>query len=262
MEVEYYIFTTDGGEPKVTGIRTGTGQAWFDDTFWAKNKQIKDFMWPNDRKDNRFRTGIQPDFSLDLRGLPMHKNAKHTDLIYLSSLLHGFIVSSKFRELLEQFKLPPHNFYQVSFNQPDKKSKEINEVSEYWYFYFQKETGEQTIDFANSEFDRSFHTKYLNLKEDELRVSTYEEYMNIFYNTGTALAATKLFLNESFNKELDLWRFSLLSSKCYSSEKLIKSIEEKKITGVRAITRERAKKTAQMIGESSCELFFVNSLKK
>lgn len=40
-QMEYFIFTTDGGDPRVTGMNTGTSQAWFDDDFWSKNQQIK-----------------------------------------------------------------------------------------------------------------------------------------------------------------------------------------------------------------------------
>ena len=43
--MQYYIFTINGGEPKVTGIRTGTGQAWFGDDFWKNNIKLHDFMW-------------------------------------------------------------------------------------------------------------------------------------------------------------------------------------------------------------------------
>jgi hypothetical protein len=255
--MEYYIFTTDGGEPKVTGIRTGTGQTWFDENFWSENKQIKEFMWPNDRKDLRFLSGLKPEFNLDLIGLPMHENAKHTDLIYFSSLLHGYIVSSKFRELLEQFKLPSHHFYQVSFQQPNKKNKETNNVKEYWYFYFQKETGEHTVDFVHSEFDINFHTKYLNLKENELKVSTYEDYLNIFHQGYPALKAKKLLINNGFDKSLDFWGCRFLSAQNYISAQLLKAIEEKKITGVRTISRERAKRQELILGDSYCELVFL-----
>lgn len=255
--MNYFTFTTDGGDPKVTGIKTGTGQAWFDTDFWSKNQQIKAFMWPDDRQDLRFLSGIKPEFDLSLIGLPMHKNAKHTDLIYLSSLLHGYIVSSKFRELLEQFKLPSHHFYKVTFYQPSKKNNEINEVNGYWYFYFQKETGNQVLEFAKSEFDTSFHTKYLNLKEDELKVSTYEEYLNIFHKGYPALKCKKMVFNDNFDTNLDFWGCRFLSLKDYISENLLKAIEDKKITGVKTISQTLAKRRAEFLGDNYCELIFL-----
>ncbi|SOE21441.1 hypothetical protein SAMN06298216_1909 [Spirosomataceae bacterium TFI 002] len=254
--MEYYIFTTDGGEPKVTGIKTGTGQSWFDDDFWSENNQIKKFMWPEDRQDLRFLSGIKPELCLDLIGLPLHKDAKHTDLIYVSSLLHGYVFSSKFRELLEQFNLPPHYFYKVTFYQPNKKTSEINEVTGYWYFYFQKETGENTIDFVNSDFDRTFHLKYLNLKDSDLLVSNYEDYLNIYKNGYKTLRAKKLVINKNFDLNLDFWGFRFLSVKDYISSKLLKAIEEKKITGVRTTSQQRAMQIAKRIGETGCELIF------
>jgi hypothetical protein len=256
--MEYHIFSTDGGEPKVTGIKTGTGQSWFDENFWSKNIQIKKFMWPEDRLDLRFLSGIKPEFGLDLIGLPMHKASKHTDLIYVSSLLHGYVVSSKFRELLEQFKLPNHHFYNVTFYQPNKKTGDINEVSGYWYFYFEKETGENTIDFVNSEFDRSFHTKYLNLKDADLPVGSFEDYQNIYKNGYSSLGAKKLIFNNNFDTNLDFWGFRFLTVKDYISLKLLKAIENKKITGVRTISMERANQVSQIVGDVFSELVFPN----
>jgi hypothetical protein len=38
---------------------------------------------------------------------------------------------------------------------------------------------------------------------------------------------------------------------------LLKAIEEKKITGVRTISRERAKRQELILGDSYCELVFL-----
>lgn len=256
-KMDYFIFTTDGGDPKVTGIKTGISQAWFDDDFWSRNQQIKAFMWPDDRQDLRFLSGTKPEFNLDLIGLPMHKNAKHTDLIYLNSLLNGYIVSSKFRELLEQFKLPSHHFYKVTFSQPSKKTNEINEVNEYWYFYFQNETGEKVLAFDKSEFETNFHTNYLNIQKDELKVSTYEEYLGIFHKGYPALKCKKMAFNDTFDTNLDFWGCRFLSAKNYISENLLKKIEEKKITGIKTISQTLAKRRAEILGDSYCELIFL-----
>ncbi|UTM21806.1 hypothetical protein [Dyadobacter chenhuakuii] len=254
--MEYLIFKDDGGEPKVTGVRDGSAQSWFDDDFWLRNPHIKQFMWPKNPSDQRFSMGVPPEFDLDFIGLPMHKNAKHTDLIYLTPLLNGLVISSKFRSLLERFRLPGHRFYPVSFNQRDKKTGETHQIKDYWYLFFEKETGEMTINFSASTFDFSFHAQYLKLAEQNFPVQSYEDYMRIFFDTGTALSATKLVFNRDFNKELDLWGCKFLSTKNYISNRLLAALVESKITGYRTIDLERAKQIAKLTGVPSCELVF------
>lgn len=254
--MEYLIFKTDGGEPKVTGIKTGTGQASFDDEFWSKNPHIDQFMWNHDKNDLRFITGLAPEFSLDLINVPLHKSAKYTDVIYLSSLLTGFIVSSKLKRLLEGFHIPPHTYYKVTFQQPDKSSSRVIEVSGYWWLYFQKETGQKNVDFKNSDFDTVYHEKYLKMNDKDLMISTYEEYMDLFLKTPPSLPATKLLFNKSFDDELDLWGCRFLSVKNYISPRLSKALIENKITGYLAITSERAKFAALKTGIPHCELVF------
>lgn len=253
--MEYLIFDNDGGEPKVTGIRNGSSQSWFDDDFWANNQHIRQFMWP-EKSDLRFISGVRPDFSLELLGLPMESTAKHTDLIYHGILMNGHIVSSKLRSLLEKFTLPEHHYYSVTFHKPDRKTGEIKEVKDYWYLYWKKETGENTVDFAASSFDTSFHVKYLNLKDDDLKVSSFEDYMRIFFESGTALRAISLVFNKNFNKDLDFWECRFLSVKRYVSSRLLTEMQLSGITNIRCITLERARQIAKLTRTPSCDLIF------
>ena len=254
--MEYFILKNNGGEPKVTGIRNGTAQSWFSDFFFENNQEIKNFMWPDDKSDTRFIGGIKPEFDLDLIGLPMNKSAKHTDLIKMGALLSGCIISDKFRSLLENFHLPPHVYYRVSFNQPDKKTNEIKEVTGYWYLYFEKETGEKTIDFKRSTFDSTYHTKHLNLDIKDLKVYSYEDYMNIYRKTGKMLAAKTLKFSQNFDKGLDLWECKLSSSKIYISDRLREAMEANKITNIDLVSESRARRTAKLTNGTYCELVF------
>lgn len=253
--MEYLIFGNDGGEPKVTGIRNGSAQSWFDDNFWANNQHIRQFMWP-DKPDLKFISGVRPDFRLDLLGLPMESTAKHTDLIYHGALMNGHIISSKLRSLLEKFTLPEHQYYSVTFNKPDRKTGEIKEVKDYWYLYWKKETGENTVDFASSTFDTSHHVAYLNLTEDDLRVSSFEDYMRIALESGTALKATSLVFNKNFNKDLDFWACRFLSTKNYVSPRLLEEMQLSGITNVSCKTLERARQIAKVTRKPSCDLIF------
>ncbi len=253
--MEYLEFTSDG-DPKVSGIRNGTSQAWFDDDFWITNKELNDFMWNNDRHDLRYISGVLPEFNMDLKGVFLAKSAKLTDLIQVGSLLTGMVISPKFRSLLEKFHLPKHKYFEVSFDVVNSKKEKIKEVNDYWWLYFERETGECTVDFANSTFDTSFHTEYLHLDEADLKVNSYEDYMKVFYERGTALRASKVIFNTQFDCQLDLWGTRFLSVKDYVSDKLVKSIEENNITGYRAIPAERAREIARRFKKVYSELIF------
>ena len=62
--------------------------------------------------------------------------------------------------------------------------------------------------------------------------------------------------NANFDINLDFWGCRFLSLKNYISESLLKAIEEKKITGVRTINKTLAKRRAEFLGDSYCELIF------
>src|SRR5687767_6854132 len=144
----YYELAKDF-EPKVVGVTDGAGQfhrdeefdaahPWFDDIFLYKAKQTKEWWkyWAR-----------MPDHGAALIGLTMEKKSKHTDLVDSAGFFHGFIVSSRLRGILEQAHLPRHKFFQVTFKQSGKI------IEGYWWFVFDMDTGEHTVDFEKSEFD-------------------------------------------------------------------------------------------------------------
>ena len=155
-------------EPKIIGVRDGSRQSYFSEEFWLKNPLLKEYMWGKDITE--YRLGIPPqNFDLNLSELDLNRNTKLTDLIDVA-LLKGCVVSEKLRNILQKAHLPKHNYYPVTFKQLDKKTKECKIIEGYWWLFFQKETGENTVNFERSKFDFTYHTKYLNLKESELSV--------------------------------------------------------------------------------------------
>jgi hypothetical protein len=251
--MKYNIFKTDA-EPRVSGIRDGLSQAVIDNKYWENRKELHNFIWGEDNLE--YLSGNRPLFNLDLDDVELKSTAKLTDLISVSTILTGFIVSSKLRSLLEKFHLPNHTYFKVSFRQLNKKTQLIEIVNDYWWLFFQKETGENTVDFTNSEFDKSFHKKYLNKTNEELKIESYKDYMDIFLSCPPAPKSTKLKFNRNFDAELDLWGCRLLSVQDYISDRLLKAMEVEKITGYRAITPERAGQISKITRNPHCELIF------
>jgi hypothetical protein len=65
--------------------------------------------------------GDFPDIAPDFNTVVLHRRAVPTDLISSSPIPRvGHLVSSRFLELLQKFKLPPHRLYPVPMVQNDK----------------------------------------------------------------------------------------------------------------------------------------------
>jgi hypothetical protein len=224
--MKYFEYSADY-DPITIGVTHGAGQfsmgvefdknhPWYDDIFFTNPRINKDWwkIWSK-----------MPEYGNKLIGLKMDKKAKHTDIMDTAGFMRGFIVSERLRNILESFNLPNHKFFETNFIQ----NKTI--INEYWWFCYDMETGETTVDFVNSEFDIAYHFKEYG---KEYFVSSYEEYINVFYQTGEALKAKKLVFNQNFNSQLDVFGTQFLSNrKAYMSERLLNQMNSYRITGYR-----------------------------
>lgn len=242
------------GDPDVTGIKDGSHQAWFTNEFWKANPLLEIFMTGANR--GMYISGVVPPIDLALTGLHMSPDAKHTDIIFTGSLYNGYIVSTKFRELLEKFKLPSHVYYPVIFHQKNKKTRRIQQVNGYWWLYFRKDRGETTVNFEECIFDFRYHAKLSGLPEYVVPIHSYVDYLHAFVNNPPSLIPTKLVLNYNFDSELDFWGCMFLSSKNYVSERLILAMEKEKITGYEIRTLEKNRRRSQITGVPFTELIF------
>ncbi|MDJ1486359.1 hypothetical protein QNI16_38120 [Cytophagaceae bacterium YF14B1] len=211
-------------DPKVTGIKYGYSPGFFSPSFRKLNPKIDEFIFGEDIQN--YKKGIIPDFDLSLHGLELDPPAKHTDFIGIMGPFRGFVISTKVKELIAKFHLPPHRFYPVTFHQKNRKTKQVQEVIGYWWLYFTMETGEKNINFAESEF--YYERKYLDYKPV---INTYEDYMQITDKVGKAMSAKKLVFNSNFDQQQDLWGTCYLSNTNYISPRLYEAFIENKITG-------------------------------
>ncbi|MFN8353181.1 MAG: hypothetical protein U0Y10_01940 [Spirosomataceae bacterium] len=248
----YFIIKYDS-EPKVVGVNDGAGQfhiegndflernQWFKSIFYDAAQNGKDWWKPWAEITN---------YAQPLYELFMEKKSKHTDFMCSPAFMRGFIVNNKLREVLEYSHLPQrHKFLETTFVQNGKI------VDGYWWFVFDMETGEHTVDFAKCEYDLRYHKRKFG-EDFTVSIQSYQDYLNTFYETGSAVRVSKLVFNQYFDRELDIFGTQFLSSKDYISERLLKKFEAAKITGYVAISAERAKRRAEFLNESYCELIF------
>ncbi|PLK45786.1 imm11 family protein [Emticicia sp. TH156] len=246
----YYILKNNT-EPKIVGVNDGAGQAhiqvgdflernvWYKSIFHETKLAGKDWWkpWANITQ-----------YAQPLYGVFMENKSKHTD--YIGFLYRGFVVNNKLRDILESVNLPKnHRFLETTFLQKGKI------VDGYWWFVYDMDTGEQTVDFAKSEYDLRYHKRKLG-EDFSINIRTYQDYMNAFYETGSAIGVSKLVFNQNFDQELDIFGMQFLGSNNYISDRLLKKMETAKITGYEAISPERAKRRAEFLDDTYCELIF------
>lgn len=244
----YYIIKNIS-DPKIVGVTDGAGQAHIQvGDFLERNQWYESVFYKNrGTQDWKIRAEITK-YAQPLYEVFMEKKAKHTD--YIGFLHRGFIVNDRLREILESSNLPQnHKFLETTFLQKDKI------VDGYWWFVYDMETGENTVDFSKCEYDLHYHKR--NFGEDfRVNIQTYQDYMNVFYETGSAVGVSKLVFNQNFDQKLDVFGMQFLGSNNYVSERLLKKMELAKITGYEAISPEKAKRRAEFLGDSYCELIF------
>ncbi len=243
----YYILT-ESVEPKIVGVTHGAGQTAYSDKFVDKNQWYDDIFFGERGKDGWRLWAEITKYAQPLVEVEMEKKAKFTD--YIGFSMRGFIVNNKFREILESSHLPQkHKFLETTLIQKDKI------IDGYWWFVYDMETGENTVDFSKCEYDLCYHKQKMG-DDFMVNIQTYKDYLNVFYETGSAIRVSKLVFNKNFDRELDIFGTQFLSLKNYVSERLLKKMEKAKITGYEAISPERARQRAERFNDIYCELIF------
>jgi hypothetical protein len=250
----YYILKTEV-EPTVVGVMHGAGQlkgnplyekenAWRDDIFlYSPNKPID--SWKNWVKHELFAPKA-------IVGQILQKKAKKTDYIGDDGNLMGFYVNHKLKNILESCNLPNHRFITTTIIE-EKTGKENND---YYRFVYDMETGEHNVDFAKCEYDLKYHKQKFG-DDFDVNIQNYEDYLKVYYETGSAVKVSKLVFNKNFDSELDLFGCQFLTlEKSYISERLKQKIERANITGCKISAVDSGRMLAEILGNKVVELVF------
>ena len=247
--MRYYILKTDV-DPIVVGVTHGAGQ------FTGSKNYSELNVWTNEvmlQSKNNYRVWAEhilyapkPHY-----GLLLEKKAKKTDYIGDNNM-RGFYVNEKLKSILESCHLPNHRFIPTTIIE----EKTGNENNEYYRFVYDMETGEHTVNFAKCEYDLKRHKQ--NFGSDfEIAINNYEDYMQVFYDTGSAVKVSKLVLNKKFDNELDLFGCQFLTLETsYISERLKQKIEAANITGCKILAVDSGRMLAELLGEKVVEIVF------
>ncbi|MDR6194074.1 hypothetical protein [Siphonobacter sp. SORGH_AS_0500] len=215
-------------DPKIVGVKHGAGQGFLDEEFYSNHPLYKDLFIYNDRwpLDIWKKWASWKEYGQQLRNIQLYNSARKTDILYIAGLRRGLIVSERVINILNDFNLPDHNYFDITLN----KNGEI--ISGYKWLCFNLEIGEHTVNFQKC----SYNFKYLiskgftNYKKSDIK--NYEDYISIYNETGSAVLVNDLILNKNFNNQLDLWVTQFLTSKIYISNRLIDALEAHNISGL------------------------------
>jgi hypothetical protein len=165
-----------------------------------------------------------PDFEPNLNCFILHHKAKPTDIISATSLYTGLLMSDRLRTVFLDFKIDAYKFYPAVVTKREKK----------WDYHLFLTISKRTVDInlQKSEFYlRDFTRKPL----ETVRFSTIDEldsYTTDAVNKVHDVGIKQIVFKKTFDKELDLFRFSVFNYQYIISERLKHAIEALGATGI------------------------------
>ncbi|MDN5205234.1 hypothetical protein QQ008_27875 [Fulvivirgaceae bacterium BMA10] len=169
-----------------------------------------------------------PSFEPSLDYFVLHGKARPTDLLS-NSMVNGtgFLISKNIKDILLQCILPIHMFYPAVLYHKGEKLKD------YYWFQCVNETLE-CVDFSKSVF-----FIYKNFSEDigNIKISSQEDFVKKSKDLqeedpSLFVWAKKISFNNSFDRNLDLFKVPKFNSNFFISEKLSQLLLQKQATGL------------------------------
>lgn len=163
----------------------------------------------------------------------LKKGSNMTDILSASMLVMlGFLINSKLRLILENFRLPEHNFYwiPVKFRNETHNYYWLHMLYKYKGFYFE-DVQSNNIVFEKSEFVIEKHLS----KISDISINSKQDFItkNANLPISKSIKANSLVLNETFLKLVpDIFNIPLLGTNWIVREDLRDRIIQEKITGV------------------------------
>lgn len=209
-------------QPHINGI----SKAGFSEKVWNKNPQLFEYMRTDPRS---YVQGLIPPFDFELNPMEIENKAKMTDFIS-GAPTNSYFVSDKAKRIIEEYILPEHKFYKVTFAKYDKKNKTTSLVEGYWWFYFRLEIGEN-VNFEETILNYQEHAFYARLDSPIDEVKSFEAYKAAVMKTKRGIRAKKLVMSKSFDTNLDIWATQYLIFDTLFSERIIQRFKTENLTG-------------------------------
>jgi hypothetical protein len=161
----------------------------------------------------------------------LDRKANLTDLLSVSLVHGGFLISPKFKDLIEQFSLPLHKIY------PAKVLDKTQMCDYYWIHIISDLT--DCVDFNRSTFFVYYNYSHnlgfvkVSSKEDLLRMK--EKLKKENPGKSITIWAEKIFFLPTFVDNFDLFQIGLFDSHYYISQKLKEEISNSTSSGISTI---------------------------
>lgn len=166
-----------------------------------------------------------PDFEPNLNCFILHQKAKWTDLISAVTLNNGLLMSERLRAVFLNFKIDAYKFYPAVVTKREKKMD--------YYLLFTISKRSLDINLQKSEF---YLIDPTGEPLETVRFSTIEElgdYTRAAVNKVNGVRIKQVVFKNTFDKELDLFRFSVFNFNYIVSERLKQAIEAIGATGIK-----------------------------
>lgn len=198
-------------EPEIIGFYPQTRR--------TKNKGYHVDAYNSERKVSR---DAFPEFN-PRYGLELHPKSITTDVLDKSTLPFGYVVSERFKEILENHNLPPHRFYNI----------DVFGTSDTFYWFHSITNISKFIDFEKTEIEVFNVIKQVVL--ETIKGLTFEKIKKMKRETvlkrGIALRFKSIALNNDF-PNYDIFQIDGAQYFTLISEKLKQKLEEENITGI------------------------------
>jgi hypothetical protein len=157
----------------------------------------------------------------------LQKTAKLTDVLSQASIsASGLLVNEKVRDLLTQFDLMRHNYYEAKIILP----KTGEELKYYWLHLCQPELTLQL------DYDRSvFYETEWTFRENVIKINSYDHYKRLKAEDTEAKFGVELdeiFVRPDFDMGLDIFTFLPFSSPLIMSSRLKDALEANNVSGL------------------------------
>ncbi len=166
-----------------------------------------------------------PDFKPKL-SFELGKTAKLTDVLSNAATPgNGFLINQKVRDILTQFYLMEHKFYEATI-----VVLKTGETLNYFWLHLSQPSLTYQLDYGKSKFSE---TKYA-FRENEIEINSFEHYKELKAKDTQAkfgVVLDEIYVTKEFDKRLDVFTFLPFSEHLNISSRLKLALEKNGVTG-------------------------------
>jgi hypothetical protein len=165
-----------------------------------------------------------PNFVPNLNYFLLHKNAKLSDVLSAAMISYGFILNDKVKSILQQHKLPPHEFYPATVNHNGRFYNNY-----FWFFYIS-----DVLDFIDYDKTRFFVCDMVDNKIEDCKIIHSADLLRNLKEIlpdDRKINSDLVFFKKTLIERYDLFKITFGDYRSYISERLYDNLKNNNITG-------------------------------